>query len=154
VDRVRTFGRADDALADVITLRRSPAHRARLALDEQTENRTTTVRVLRAIDDLSPNGPPGIGDVAERLDMEHSNTSRTVETLVQEGLVVNNRSVADARKSELRFTQQGEDAVRAMKIRRAQVHAELIAEWTDEEITAFTSLLEKLRDSYQKLIDE
>ncbi|MEU1594121.1 MarR family winged helix-turn-helix transcriptional regulator [Streptomyces sp. NPDC005708] len=91
-------------------------------------------------------GETQLREVAHRLDCDLSVVSRQVGHLEQQALVVRRTNPEDRRSSLVSITPQGRSLVEAL----LQFHTDLIAaataDWTPEELTTLTALLERLRD--------
>ncbi|MCR5978371.1 MarR family transcriptional regulator [Gordonia jinghuaiqii] len=144
--------KVEDLLQDLMTLRRTPRYRQLLVEGTGLDGRVTTMRVLRTVDVLARSGmSPSVGDLAQRLGMEHSNTSRTVDSVVDQGLLDKRKSTTDGRRFELTLTPRGERAIRELDDRRAKIHAEMTKGWRPDEVATLVELLEKLSSAYADL---
>ncbi|RYE38142.1 MAG: MarR family transcriptional regulator [Hyphomicrobiales bacterium] len=144
--------RVEELLIRLTTLRRHPRYRQILADGTGFEGRITTMRILRAIDGLCRGGSvPSIREVAERLGMEHSNTSRAIDDCVERALVSRRQSETDGRRSELTITTKGRQAIRRLDSRRSVVHRQLLEGWEPSELHQLAVLLERLAQGYEKL---
>lgn len=151
-DAYKQMEQVEEALARLISLRRHPRYRQMLVAGTAFEGSVSTMRALRATDDLCRNGEqPSIRDLAERLGMEQSNASRVVEVAVSSGLLDKRQSEEDARRSVLKPTAAGKEAVRALNARRSEVHRDLTDGWRKSDLMSLADLLEKLGDSYEEL---
>ncbi|MBD0860279.1 MarR family transcriptional regulator [Gordonia sp. zg691] len=149
---VPDFARVEELLIALTTLRHTPRYRQLLVEGTGLDGRVTTMRVLRGVDILTrPGRAPSVGDLAQRLGMEHSNTSRTVDAVVEQGLLSKQRSATDGRRIELSLTPRGERCIRELDDRRGKVHAEMTEGWQPEETAALVGLLEKLCATYENL---
>ena len=146
------LAQVEELLSRLTTLRRTPRYRQRLVEGTGLDGRVTTMRVLRTVDILTRSGiAPSVGDLAQRLGMEHSNTSRTVDAVVEQGLLNKQKSAADGRRIELSLTPRGRRSIRELDERRDRVHAEMIDEWPAEDMATLVALLEKLCATYEDL---
>lgn len=152
MQRSEGFARADEALTEIVTIRRLASHRALLTRGTGLEGRTTIMRILRAVDDLSREGTPSIREVAERLGMEHSNTSRAVDQAMEADLLAKHPSKTDGRRLELSLTDRGHHTIHDLNDRRDEVQGELMIGWDEHEAATLAVLLEKLVDSYLRLL--
>nr|WP_240918704.1 MarR family transcriptional regulator [Rhodococcus sp. 14C212] len=110
------------------------------------------MRILRAVDDLSRDKAPSIREVAERLGMEHSNTSRAVDQAIEADLLAKHSSTADRRRLELTLTDKGHQTIADLNRRRDEVHRELMVGWDEHEAQTLAGLLEKLVESYARVL--
>ena len=146
------LAQVEELLSRLTTLRRTPRYRQLLVEGTGLDGRVTTMRVLRTVDILTRSGiAPSVGDLAQRLGMEHSNTSRTVDAVVEQGLLNKQKSAADGRRIELSLTPRGRRSIRELDERRARVHAEMIDERPAEDMATLVALLEKLCATYEDL---
>ena len=150
--RSEGFARADEALAELVAIRRLASHRALLTHGTGLDGRITLMRILRAVDDLSRDTAPSIREVAERLGMEHSNTSRAVDQAIDADLLAKRSSTADRRRLELTLTDNGHRTIADLNRRRDEVHDELMIGWDEHEAQALAGLLEKLVTSYVRVL--
>ena len=89
------------------------------------------------------NHPDDTIDVLSRvLGLTHSGAVRLINTLEEEALVERHQSKEDARAVVLRVTRKGRRRVDQILKARAQITAQILANFTDEQQQALTQLLE------------
>lgn len=135
----------DDLLDALGVLRRfweRPDRKRRfmVELGEQIE-----LGVLRAIDAVSAltaatDDEPGVGAVAERLDVDVSTASRLVDAAVIAGHLDRHPSATDRRRNALGLTDSGAALVeRSLDIRRRWL-ATITADWSTDDLVRFAEL--------------
>jgi DNA-binding MarR family transcriptional regulator len=151
-DRGAELESIEDSLIRLMIVRRQPAYRQLLAAGTGLEGRIATMRTLRAISALSERGSaPSVREVAERLGIEQSNTSRAVDYAVQRGFVVKIQSADDGRRLELTLTDLGASVISDLDTRRNEIHREMLSNWSNEDVRQLATLLEKLLTAYDDL---
>ncbi len=96
--------------------------------------------LLAVVDDL---GPVGVSHLAAAFDVDASTVSRLAQRLRERELLGGERSETDARTLELRISERGGRALRAMRAARGERLGDAVAAWSDEDIASFASLLER-----------
>lgn len=145
--------RVDDALIELVAMRRLASFRALLTQGTGLADSITTMRVIRGIDTLrSAASRPSVGELAERLAMVPSNASRAVDVSVQQGLVLKEASTVDRRRIELDLTGAGEQAIADLEKRRETLLAEFMDDWSAEDVERLADLLERLRARYEQAL--
>lgn len=91
-------------------------------------------------------GPLRQSALAELVHADPSTVSRHVTLLVERGLVVRVADESDGRASRLVLTDAGLAQLDSLRDERAAYLRGVVADWTDEELTTFTSLFERLLD--------
>ncbi|MEU8345053.1 MarR family transcriptional regulator [Spirillospora sp. NPDC048832] len=86
-------------------------------------------------------GPLSITALAERMGITQQAASKAVADLEARGVLERRRSPGDARTKHLHLTERGEAAVRAARTLRADLDAELAAEFGEERIADARALL-------------
>ncbi len=95
---------------------------------------------------------PTIGDIALRLSLDPSRASRIVAELVTQGYLRREADQADGRKSVLRVTEQGYEALERFRDAKWRLLSELYADWTADEVAAFARLMTKYMDGLTDLL--
>jgi DNA-binding MarR family transcriptional regulator len=96
-----------------MVLRRQSVYRNMLAAGTGLEGRIATMRMLRVINALvRRDTAPSVREVAERLGIEQSNASRTLDYAVERNLVAKAQAKDDRRRLELTLTDQGRSVIR------------------------------------------
>ncbi len=151
-DRSQAHAHVEELLVRLTVLRRQPRYRQALVEGTGLDGRVTTMRIVRAINDLSAAGAlPSVREVADRLVMEQSNASRAVDQAVEHGLVSKAQSSQDGRRLELELTSSGRAAVAELDARREAVNADLLRDWRPEDLADLSRLLERLCAEYERL---
>lgn len=144
--------------ADPSTVADGPLERA----DDVAHALVRTLRTLRAVRHSIPRphpavdplsypvlvaltaGPLRVSDLAGALQEELSTVSRQASTLVQHGLVDKVPDPLDGRASLLSLTGQGRSLLARVRRQRALLFADLLHDWSDDEVAAFTHSLDRL----------
>ena len=87
--------------------------------------------------------PVTVKDVAAALALEHSTTSRLLADTEAEGLIRRTTDSQDRRRTVVHLTETGHAVVEQSATIRAWSIDALLAEWTPEELSSFTDLIEK-----------
>jgi DNA-binding MarR family transcriptional regulator len=101
----------------------------------------STVLVVDAL--TRAEAAPGVGDVAEALQVTHSTASRLVDRAVTAGAVERTRHPGDPRRALLMVTPQGATLQRAAVRFRTRRLAELVAGWAEQDVATLAELLER-----------
>ncbi|GAA4083008.1 MarR family transcriptional regulator [Streptomyces shaanxiensis] len=97
---------------------------------------------------LARHGEMRMSKLAELLAVDMSVTSRHVAHVAARGWIRRSPDPADKRSRILHLTPAGEDRLREMSRRTAQLLAERLSDWTDEEVAQLTRLMARLRASF------
>lgn len=97
---------------------------------------------------LDRDGDLRIGRLAELLGVDMSVTSRHVAHLAERGWIDRSPDPADRRSRILRLTPEGRDRLAELSDRAAELLALRLSDWSDEDIHTLTSLLSRLRASF------
>jgi DNA-binding MarR family transcriptional regulator len=108
------------------------------------------VRTLRAIERCGLD-EPGVSDLAGLLNVDTSTASRFVEQATAGGYVRRDPSERDRRRCVVRLTGRGAELLAAANVVRATLLEELLSGWPDEDVAAFSALLERFADSVAAL---
>ena len=93
-------------------------------------------------------GPLRQGALAELVHADPSTVSRHVATLVERGLVRRVADEADGRASRLVVTDEGHDALAALRDEREGHFERVTADWSLDDLTTFTTLFGRLLDDF------
>ncbi len=85
-----------------------------------------------------------LGELARRLSISASVTSRAVEALELDGLVARRADDDDARASVISITDRGRENLATRERYVAEKFAEVLSDWTPEETDQAISILQKL----------
>ncbi len=91
---------------------------------------------------ISHNPGASMKDIAAYMMVDKSITTRTVRALIEMGFVAN--CSADPRRYTLSLTEEGECAVKLIKIKLGDIWKELLSDLTDEELIVFRSACSKI----------
>ncbi|MFF4508290.1 MarR family winged helix-turn-helix transcriptional regulator [Streptomyces sp. NPDC001401] len=97
---------------------------------------------------LGRHGDMRMSRLAELLSVDMSVTSRHVAHLAERGWIDRSPDPADKRSRILHLTPAGLAQLEALSERTAQLLAERLADWSDEEVAQLTRLMERLRASF------
>jgi DNA-binding MarR family transcriptional regulator len=98
-------------------------------------------RVMAALGD---DQPLSASEVCQRTNMDKVQVSRAIARLKQKGLVDQNRTVEDRRRSSLRLTGPGEAIYRDIVPAARAREAELLSVLNDTELKQLDTLIDKL----------
>jgi DNA-binding MarR family transcriptional regulator len=93
-------------------------------------------------------GPLRQGALAELVHADPSTVSRHVATLVDRGLVRRIADESDGRASRLIVTDDGHEALAALRLERENHFERVTADWSVDDLTTFTSLFGRLLDDF------
>lgn len=146
-----TIAHLDEAIFGFRAATQRPAYRQRL-LDHVTfEGGIASLRLLRSVERLTDGDiGPSIRQVAGELGVKHSTASRSVETMVQAGLLTRARCDKDQRQARLLLTEQGRATLAEATSHRQEVLAGLVADWNEQDLTTLTELLDRLREAFDE----
>lgn len=96
--------------------------------------------LLRVLDE---SGAMNINALASLLGLDPSTAGRQVSALQRAGLVRRAPDPADRRCNVVTPTAEGLERMREVRHQRTQVTAELLADWSDEDLRTFDSILGK-----------
>jgi DNA-binding MarR family transcriptional regulator len=116
------------------------------------------VLILEAIAAALRSGPAGspddsgaslsrsaaIGDVAAELGLDRSNASRMLAAAVEAGLVTKATSAADARRTELRMTKEGQSLLATARAWQEEAFLQMTASWPAADARRFATYLHRL----------
>ncbi|GGJ29230.1 MarR family winged helix-turn-helix transcriptional regulator [Streptomyces brasiliensis] len=97
---------------------------------------------------LGRDGDMRIGRLSELLAVDMSVTSRHVAHLAARGWIDRSPDPADRRSRILRLTPEGRTRLAEMSERTAQLLAQRLTGWSDEDVRRLTWLLSRLRASF------
>ena len=88
-------------------------------------------------------GETMVGTVADRLAIDPSRASRLVSEMVDRGFARRAVSQADARRTIIELTAQGEAVVGAVRAYKYLILGDFLGTWSPEDIAAFVPLLKR-----------
>lgn len=91
-------------------------------------------------------GPLRLSDLATAAYVDASVVSRQAADLVAEQLLVRQPHPEDGRSSVMALTAQGQQFVQAMIVRRRAFFDRVVADWSEQELSVFTELLQRFVD--------
>lgn len=147
--------RLDAALLALRRFADAPASRGGSTLVHGSERvEVSTVLVVGAVARRDTGEGCSIGTVAEELRVVHSTASRLIDRAVRAGMVQRTRSNTDPRRTDLALSAAGKELQRdALAFRTGRLE-ELLADWTADEVTTFTRLLERFARSARPLKEQ
>ena len=93
-------------------------------------------------------GPVRVSEIAERLSIDLSVASRQIAALERAGYVVREADPDDRRAQRISITDDGVRVLRESHRRMVAAFSDALAEWTDDELAALASGLDRLRDDF------
>jgi len=100
---------------------------------------------------LQVHGPLRVSDVAHRLGVDLSVASRQIASLAAEGYVERREDTRDRRAQLVAVTRSGRKVLRESHRRMVAGFTRVLEGWSDEDVDALTSGLERLRDDFARL---
>jgi DNA-binding MarR family transcriptional regulator len=100
---------------------------------------------------LQVHGPLRVSDVAQRLGVDLSVASRQIASLAAEGYVERREDPQDRRAQLVGVTRTGRKVLRESHRRMVEGFTRVLESWSDEDVNALTSGLERLRDDFARL---
>lgn len=117
---------------------------AREALAELGPQGFTTLGVLKL------QGPQRVSDLATALNIDLSVASRQCSALASAGYVAREPDPDDRRAHRLVLTDAGATALRASHQRMLHAFGQVLADWSDTDIAALATGLERLREDFAR----
>jgi DNA-binding MarR family transcriptional regulator len=96
-------------------------------------------------------GPLRVSDVAQRLGVDLSVASRQIASLAAEGYVERREDARDRRAQMVAVTRAGRRVLRESHRRMVAAFTRVLDDWSDEDVDALTSGLERLREDFARL---
>ncbi|MGW1802625.1 MarR family winged helix-turn-helix transcriptional regulator [Streptomyces sp. NPDC001984] len=110
------------------------------------------VALLRQIADSKPQRP---GELAQRLGVEASHVTRTVQQLQRSGYVTRVPDPDDRRAQRIQLTDAGRAAVKSVRDAGARGMQVALADWQPEELRQLATLFHRMVDDFLKqAVDE
>ncbi|WP_112469472.1 MarR family winged helix-turn-helix transcriptional regulator [Streptomyces triticisoli] len=103
------------------------------------------VALLRQIADCEPQRP---GELANRLGVEPSHVTRTVQQLQKTGHVTRVPDPDDRRAQRIRLTETGRDAITRIREAGARSMQLALADWSPEELRRLATLFHRMVDDF------
>ena len=133
----------DDALTRLVRRLRHPRVRRRLTAGVADPLDRAPHIVLHRISLLEP---VRLSALADELDVDVSTASRQVGQLLDDELVERRRDPDDGRAWQLTTTTRGRAAITAMRTARQRALAEVVDDWSPDELQALVDGLARLAD--------
>jgi DNA-binding MarR family transcriptional regulator len=140
VDRLAVVRTLSDQLPRFMRL----VHAAKSQAAADTRDRAALVLLFP----LVRLGPLRQGALADVVHADPSTVSRHVASLVEQGLVRRVADESDGRASRLVVTDEGHAAFDALRGERESQLERVTADWTDADLTAFTTLFGRFLDAF------
>jgi DNA-binding MarR family transcriptional regulator len=136
----------DDASAEVETqvallLRLADRNRRTTRLAATLER--SAYLALRLLDTT---GPAGINEIADHLRLDASTVTRQVLAMEAAGFVTRERDAHDGRRAVVTMTPAGTTALAETRAARADVYADILADWSPDDRRQLATLLTRLND--------
>lgn len=93
--------------------------------------------------------PRRVSEIAERVYLDISTVSRHVSALAAEGLIAKVPDPTDRRAHVLTLTDAGRAMLADLRARRNAWLAEVVADWSDEDLATFDTLLRRFADDVE-----
>jgi DNA-binding MarR family transcriptional regulator len=100
---------------------------------------------------LQVHGPLRVSDVAQRLGVDLSVASRQIASLAAEGFVERHEDSRDRRAQLVAVTRSGRRVLRESHRRMVAAFTRVLEGWSDEDVNALSSGLERLREDFARL---
>lgn len=107
-------------------------------------------RLLRVVEGTEPLRPT-VGDVAAALLVDKARASRLMAQLRQAGLLTHAVSRLDRRRRELELTAAGSELLQEARTVRPQLLGGALQGWSDADVEALASLVERFNGSIRDL---
>ncbi|HEX8496031.1 MAG TPA: MarR family transcriptional regulator [Actinomycetales bacterium] len=99
---------------------------------------------------LVRHGPQRSKSLADLMHSDPSTVSRQASALVDLGLVERGTDPDDRRAVQLVASQAGHELLDSVRAQRAQMFAEVLADWSAHESETFTALLARFNDDFER----
>ena len=109
------------------------------------------LRLLRVVDLASEQGAPSIKEVATRLGLEQSTTSRSVDAAVRAGLLTKDACDRDLRRALLRLTPAARTLLDETSARHRELLGAVTDGWDEADLARLVELLGRLCDGFDAL---
>lgn len=103
---------------------------------------------------LDDEGPQRLGALASTFGLDPSTITRQVQSLERAGLAERSTDTRDRRVSLLSLTESGLHAVRTTRQHRRDQLNDVLADWPQEDVDTFASLLERFNQSLDHIHPE
>src|SRR5690349_9119525 len=99
---------------------------------------------------VAAQGPVRPGTIGEALDMAPSSVTRHVQALEDAGQVTVEADPADARTCLIEVTEAGTKELQHLETAGLNVFAQVVADWSEDDLQTLTSLLTRLTDDWEQ----
>jgi len=106
-----------------------------------------------ALGRLADDGPAGINEIADHLRLDASTVTRQVLQMEAAGYVSRGRDETDGRRSVITATPAGLEALARTRAARAEVYADVLAQWAPDEVVVLADALTRLNGSLDASLD-
>jgi DNA-binding MarR family transcriptional regulator len=141
----------DDLLSRVRRAIQRPEYRRRLLAGLDVPGGIPVLRLLRVVDLASAEGAPSIKEVATRLGLEQSTTSRSVDAAVRAGLLTKDACDQDLRRALLRLTPSARALLAETSARHRDLLASMTDGWDEADLDRLVELLGRLCDGFDAI---
>lgn len=105
--------------------------------------------VIEAVKRSTAESEATVGAVADLMRVDHSRASRLIADLVQRGILRRTVSQADARRTVVELTEEGEAFKRDMQAVKHQVLEGVVANWSKQDVDHFARLFPRFVDEFE-----
>jgi DNA-binding MarR family transcriptional regulator len=115
-------------------------------------NRRATTRLASSLERsaylalrlLDSTGPSGINEIADHLRLDASTVTRQVIAMEADGYVTRERDAHDGRRAVVTTTPAGTRALAETRAARAEVYADVLEDWSEDDRRLLAELLTRL----------
>ncbi|MFI7453965.1 MarR family winged helix-turn-helix transcriptional regulator [Nonomuraea sp. NPDC049714] len=135
--------RLHESLVDLVSFTNLPRRDEELIAEAGIELDQALFRLLVGIHRY---GPISVGELADRMDRDHTTVSRQVAKLAELGLVERRASPADKRVKEAMITAAGLRVTDALDAARQRLSAPVLEQWSDRDLLELERLMRRFAD--------
>jgi DNA-binding MarR family transcriptional regulator len=135
--------RLHESLVDLVAFTNLPRRDEELIAEAGIELDQALFRLLVGIHRY---GPISVGELADRMDRDHTTVSRQVAKLAELGLVERRASPADKRVKEAMVTDAGRRVTDALDAARQRLSAPVLEQWSDRDLLELERLMRRFAD--------
>ncbi|MGN9785979.1 MarR family winged helix-turn-helix transcriptional regulator [Nonomuraea sp. ZG12] len=135
--------RLHESLVDLVAFTNLPRRDEELIAEAGIELDQALFRLLVGIHRY---GPISVGELADRMDRDHTTVSRQVAKLAELGLVERRASPADKRVKEAMITAAGLRVTDALDAARQRLSAPVLEQWSDRDLLELERLMRRFAD--------
>lgn len=104
--------------------------------------------------DIKRHGLGSQREIAERFDISPAAVAVTLKKLEENGYITRKAGAQDSRCKEVRLTEKGEAILATSYEAFTAVDLAMFADFTEEELTAFSAILARLQAALRSAVDE